>query len=105
MVNHDKTNGGRGRWVLRGQMALAIAGLCLSLVLPSAGKAGVLVPVTSKDPTATSRWALLHGAAILQRGKPENSIIILVPSVASVWDALHDGMILLPAANVGCATP
>ena len=63
----------------------------------------MLIPVSSARPAQMGNWAIHHGARILQRGNPTDSIVILVPSARIAWDALREGMIILPASSVGCA--
>ncbi|PEQ11793.1 hypothetical protein B2G71_15205 [Novosphingobium sp. PC22D] len=92
-----------GHAILWAQAALAAIALCLSLFLPRADQAGVLVPLWSRAEASVGAWAVGHGAQILQRGQAGGSVVIQIPSIAIAWQALRDGMIVLPAAAVGCA--
>jgi hypothetical protein len=103
MVNHFARDGKGSGLLLWSQAGLVAVALLVSLLLPTPDRAGVLIPFSPTRPAQPGNWAVNHGARILQRGNPTDSIVILVPSARIAWDALLEGMIILPASSVGCA--
>jgi hypothetical protein len=91
-----------GKRLLWGQAGIVTVALLTALLLPMPGTAGVLIPLTAEPDASVAGWAVGHDLRILQRGAPDDGIVVLLPSAGTAWVALRDGMIILPATFAGC---
>lgn len=91
-----------GRLLLWVQAGIVMVALLAALLLPMPGAAGVLIPLTAKPDDTPAGWAVGHELHILQRGAPDEGIVVMMSSPGIAWHALRDGMIILPATFAGC---